>query len=383
MTGLMKSRLTTIALLGWIAAAAPALADIQIGAAGPFSGPNASLGEQLRRGVQMAVDDINATGGISGERLAVTFTDDGCDPRKAVDAATGFVSQGVKAVIGHYCSGASIPASKVYEKASVVMITPASTHPKLTDEGGWNVIRLVPRDDEEASAAARLVLEKFAGRKVAVLNDQAAADKALAARFRATLAAAGVTPVVDDSYKPGAKDYGDLALKLNAAGAEVLYIAGSYVESGLIARALRALSPAVQIIGTDALVTDDYWNIAKDAGEGTLMTFTYDPRKFPEARALADRFRAEDYAAEGFTLYAYAAVQAYASAASATSSADSHAIAAWLRGGSRIPTAVGPVSFDAKGDLRTPRVAWFRWINGRYTEIDPATLLPPVLNTTP
>lgn len=379
----MRTRLTSLALLGLIAAATPALADIQLGAAGPFSGPNAALGEQLRRGVQMAVDDINATGGIRGERLTVTFTDDGCDPRRAIDAATGFVSQGVKAVIGHYCSGASIPASKVYEKASVVMITPASTHPKLTDEGGWNVIRLVPRDDEEAAAAARLVLDKFRDRKVAVLNDQTPADKALAARFRATLAAAGAAPVIDDSYRPGAKDYGDLALTLNAAGTEVLYIAGTYVESGLIARSLRALSPGVQIIGTDALVTDDYWNIAKDAGEGTLMTFTYDPRKFPAARAVVDRFRENDYSAEGFTLYAYAAVQAYAAAASATNGTDSSSIANWLRGGSKVSTAVGSVSFDPRGDLQAPRTAWFRWINGRYAEIDPATLQPPVLNTTP
>ncbi len=379
----MLNRLAALSLIGWIAAASPALAEIQIGAAGPFSGSNASLGEQLRRGVQMAVDDINATGGINGQPLAVTFTDDGCDPRKAVEAATGFVSQGVKAVIGHYCSGASIPASKVYEKASVVMISPASTHPKLTDEGGWNVIRLVPRDDEEAAAAARLVLDKFPGRKVAVLNDQTAADKALTDRFRTALAAAGVAPVVDGSYKPGAKDYADLAAKLAAAGTEVLYIAGSYVESGLIAKALRAANSTAQIIGTDALVTEDYLNVARDAADGTLMTFTYDPRKAPEARAVTDRFRAADYPAEGFTLYAYAAVQAYAAAAAATSGTDSHAIADWLRGGSKVSTVVGPVSFDAKGDLQSPRIAWFRWIDGRYAEVDPATLLPPVLNTTP
>jgi branched-chain amino acid transport system substrate-binding protein len=110
---------TRLFLLPLLLSASPALADILIGAAAPLSGPNAALGEQLRRGVERAVEEINATGGIRGEKLTVQFADDGCDPRKAVDVATGFVSAGVKAVVGHYCSGASIPASKVYQKAGI------------------------------------------------------------------------------------------------------------------------------------------------------------------------------------------------------------------------------------------------------------------------
>ena len=143
----MKRARLPLLLLTLLVSAPPAFADILIGAAAPLSGPNAALGEQLRRGVQRAVDDINATGGIRGEKLTVQFADDGCDPRKAVDVATGFVSAGIKAVVGHYCSGASIPASKVYQKAGIVQISPASTNTKFTDEGGWNVVRLVPRDD--------------------------------------------------------------------------------------------------------------------------------------------------------------------------------------------------------------------------------------------
>lgn len=361
----------------------PALADIQIGAAAPLSGANAPLGEQLRRGVQLAVDDINAAGGIGGQHLTVTFADDGCDPRKAVDVATGFVSAGVSAVIGHYCSGASIPASKVYAKAGILEISPASTHPKYTDEGPWNVIRLVPRDDAQGVAAARLVLAKFPAAKVAILNDQTPADAAIATRFRETLAAAGVAPVTDETYKPGAKAYGDLAQKIQSANADVVYIAGSYVEGGIIAKSLRDAGSTAQFIATDALVTEDFATTAKDAAEGTLMTFTFDPRKAPVARALLDRMKASDINAEGFTLYAYAAVQAFASAAEATGGTDGTRMAEWLRGGSTVSTILGSVSFDAKGDLKAPRIAWFRWIDGRIAEVDPATLLPPEIDTTP
>jgi branched-chain amino acid transport system substrate-binding protein len=380
---MMRKNLYTIAIATLLLTSAPAGAEILIGAAGPLSGSNAALGEQLRRGAQMAVDDINATGGIRGERLAIKFSDDGCEPRKAVEVATDFVAANVKAVIGHYCSGASIPASKVYEKAGIIQISPASTNPKFTDEGGWNVIRLVPRDDAQAVAAAELVLSKFQGRKIAIVNDQSPAFSGIAQRFREALQQKGVQPAAVESFKAGTKEFDELVQRLINAGAGVVYMAGTYVESGLIARALRAKGSQAQFISGDSLVTEDFLNQAKDAAEGTLMTFTFDPRNFTTARPVIERMRAQEQNAEGFTLYAYAAVQALVAAAEATGSMESARLAEWLRGGSRFDTAVGPVAFDTKGDLKEPETAWFRWIGGRYVEIDPATLAPPIFDTTP
>ncbi len=380
---MMTTARLPLVLLPLLLGASPAFADILIGAAAPLSGPNAALGEQLRRGVQMAVDDINATGGIRGERLAVQFTDDGCDPRKAIDAATGFVSAGVKAVIGHYCSGASIPASKVYQKAGIAQISPASTNPKFTDEGGWNVVRLVPRDDAQATAAAALVLDRFPGAKIAIVSDQQAAFATLAARFRDALQQKGVTPALQQSFKAGTKDFAPLVQQIVSSGAGVIYLAGSYVEGGLIAQALRAAGSQAQIVSGDSLVTEDYGLQAKNAANGTISAFTYDARKFPTAQGLVQRFRDKDQNPDGFTLYAYAAVQALAAAAEATGTMDSTRIAEWLRGGNRFDTVVGPVTFDAKGDLASPAIAWFKWIDGRYVEVDPRTLAPPILDTTP
>jgi branched-chain amino acid transport system substrate-binding protein len=374
---------TRLFLLPLLLSASPALADILIGAAAPLSGPNAALGEQLRRGVERAVEDINATGGIRGEKLTVQFADDGCDPRKAVDVATGFVSAGAKAVIGHYCSGASIPASKVYEKAGIVQISPASTHAKFTDDGGWNVIRLVPRDDAQAAAAAALVQDRFAGQKIAVVNDQSPAFTALAEAFAASLRQKGIIPALQQSFKAGTKDFAALVKQVADSGAGVVYLSGSYVEGGLFAQALRAAGSQAQIVSGDSLVTEDYGNQAKDAANGTLSSFTYDARKFPTAQGLVQRFRDADQNPEGFTLYAYAAVQALAAAAEATGTLDSTRLAEWLRGGNRFDTVVGAVSFNAKGDLNAPSVAWFKWVDGRYVEVDPKTLAPPILDTTP
>lgn len=362
------SRLAIALAFTLLLPAAAARADIVIGVAGPFSGPNGPLGEQLKRGVQVAVDHINATGGVRGERLAIEFADDGCDPRKAVEVATAFVSLGVKFVAGHYCSGASIPASKVYAEAGIVQISPASTHPKLTDEGGWNVFRICPRDDAQGTVAANRVLADFPGRKIAILHDRSPAAVALTDRFRERLAADGVAPAVDGPFKPGLKDYGDLALRLRDAGTEVVYIGGSYVETGLIIRALRDVGSNARLISSDAIVTEDFWKQARQAGEGALMTFPFDPQNFEAARPALERFRAADVSAEGYALYAHSAVEAWVSAALATGSTDSARIAAWLRAGNRVRTATGEIAFDARGDLREPHFAWFRWDGGSYVD---------------
>ena len=264
-----------------------------------------------------------------------------------------------------------------------MQISPASSHPRFTDDGGWNVIRATPRDDAQGTAAARLIAEKFPKAKIAILSDQSPASAALVTKLREGLAAANLRPVLDTTFKPGAEDYADVALSVTEAGAELVYLAGTYVEGAAIAKALRGMGSAAQLMGGDALLTEDYWRLAGDAAEGTLVTFLLDPQRLESARTVISRFDESGDAPEGHTLYAYAAVQAWIQAAEATGSTDSARIAEWLRAGNRVQTVVGPMSFDAKGDLREPLFAWFRWSKGRYAEVDPRTLEPPELVATP
>ncbi|RPH67162.1 MAG: hypothetical protein EHM74_07880, partial [Hyphomicrobiales bacterium] len=218
----------------------------------------------------------------------------------------------------------------------------------------WNVIRATPRDDAQGTAAARLIAEKFPKATIAILSDQSPASAALVTKLREGLAAANLRPVLDTTFKPGAEDYADVALSVTEAGAELVYLAGTYVEGAAIAKALRGMGSAAQVMGGDALLTEDYWRLAGDAAEGTLVTFLLDPQRLESARTVISRFDESGDAPEGHTLYAYAAVQAWIQAAEATGSTDSARIAEWLRAGNRVQTVVGPMSFDAKGDLRDP-----------------------------
>ncbi len=161
-------KLTTLSLaLGFaLALASTAHAQIKLGIAGPMTGPNAAFGAQLKNGGEQAVEDINAAGGIMGQKIAtpVPIGDDVSDPKQGVSVANKFVADGVKFVVGHFNSGVTIPASEVYQENGILMITPAATNPKVTERGMWNVFRTCGRDDQQGAVAAAWILNNMKGK---------------------------------------------------------------------------------------------------------------------------------------------------------------------------------------------------------------------------
>src|SRR6202790_3266082 len=144
-------KITTLGLaLGFAAAfAGSANAQITLGVAGPITGPNAAFGAQLKNGASQAVADINAAGGILGQKITIDLGDDVSDPKQGVSVANKFVGDGVKFVVGHFNSGVSIPASEVYQENGILEITPSSTNPTFTERNMWNTFRTCGRDDQQ------------------------------------------------------------------------------------------------------------------------------------------------------------------------------------------------------------------------------------------
>jgi branched-chain amino acid transport system substrate-binding protein len=149
-----------------------AQAQIKFGVAGPITGANAAFGAQLTNGVQMAVEDINAAGGILGQKIEVEQGDDVSDPKQGVSVANKFVGDGVKFVIGHFNSGVTIPASEVYSDSGLLFVTPSATNPKVTDRGLWDAFRTCGRDDQQGKLWADYALANLKGKKVAILHDK-------------------------------------------------------------------------------------------------------------------------------------------------------------------------------------------------------------------
>jgi branched-chain amino acid transport system substrate-binding protein len=364
-------RLLGIAIVAAVALGArSAAAEILIGMAGPITGKEAWIGEQMERGAAMAVADINAAGGVLGHQVQLIVADDFCDPEQAVAAARKLVSDGVIFVDGHFCSGASIPASEIYEAAGVLMISPASSNPMLTELGRANVFRLYFRDDAVGVVTGNYLADHWGpDKKIAILHDNTVFGKDSAELTKKQLNRRGVTEAIYQAYVPGRNNYGAEIDELQATGIDVAFIGGYPTEIALMARGARERGYPVQLVVGQPLTSEDFGLIAGAGAEGTLFIDNPDPRRRPEAAPVVERFRASGVEPEGYTLYAYAAVQTWAEAAEKAGSLDLEAMIASLRQ-HQFDTVLGPIDFDDKGDLTVQNPVWYVWRDGTYAPLE-------------
>jgi branched-chain amino acid transport system substrate-binding protein len=349
---------------------APALAeDISIAVAGPMTGPVASIGEQMKRGAEAAAAAINDGGGVNGRMIKIVIEDDVCDPKQAVAIANRIVGQQIRFVDGHACSGSSIPAAEVYADNDVLMMSPASSNPTLTEKGQPTIMRLYGRDDAQGAFVGPWIAEKYKGKKVAVLNDKSAYGKGLATVVTQTMNKAGLKEVLNEGINPGEKDYTAIVTKLKAAEVDLVYYGGYHTEAGLMLRQAADQGFRLNLMTGDSIATGEFWAISGPAGEGTLFTFPTDPRRSPAAAKALEQFKGQNYDPEGFTLFSYGVVQAIAEGVRRVGSEDPKKIAKSLEGGEPVQTVLGAVSFDAKGDVKDPHYDINQWHAGKYTAI--------------
>ena len=343
---------------------------------GPITGQYASFGAQMKNGGDMAVADINAAGGVLGKKLDLSTGDDACDPKQAVAVANQMTGAGVKLVAGHYCSGSSIPASKVYAESDMVQISPASTNPTLTDDrAGPNIYRVCGRDDQQGGVAGKYLASHLGDKKIAFVQDKTAYGKGLADETKKAMNAAGKQEEMYEAITAGEKDYSALVSKLKQANIDVVYFGGYHTEAGLIIRQMRDQGMQTILMGGDALITQEFWSITGDAGEGTLMTFSPDPRKNPAAAEVVKRFKDKGIEPEGYVLYTYAALQAWKQAAEKAKSVERDDIVKALND-TEFDTVIGKFKFNEKGDPNLPPYAVYRWSKGTYEQIDPPASPP-------
>jgi branched-chain amino acid transport system substrate-binding protein len=359
-----KLWLTSVALAAGLAFSGAAYADIKLGVAGPITGPNAAFGAQLKNGVEQAVEDINAAGGINGEKVTVEVGDDVSDPKQGVSVANKFVGDGVTLVVGHFNSGVTIPASEVYAENGLLMITPSATNPKVTERGLWDVFRTCGRDDQQGKLWSDYVLANYKGKKVAIVHDKTTYGQGLADAAKGYLTEAGFKEVLYEGVNTGEKDYSALVSKIKASGAELLLWGGLHTEGGLIIRQMRDQGLKTVMLSGDGITSDEFATIGGDGVIGTLMSFGPDPRKNEAAKAVVEKFRAKKFEPEAYTLYSYAAVQIMAQAAAEAKSTDPKKLAEVMHSGKKFTTVLGDISYDKKGDRTTVDYVMYTWKKG-------------------
>jgi len=357
-----------LGLLTVLLFAPAAYADITIVAQGSVTGQDATSGEQMQNGAEAAVDAINASGGVLGQKFHLIIKDDACDPKQGVAVANSLGDGSVFAVVGSTCSGTAIPASKIFNEEGIIMISPSATEVQLTEQGLNTVFRTCGRDDQQGQAVADYVLKHYKTAPIAIVDDKTAYGHGIAEEVRHRLAKGGAPGKMDWSITRGERDYASLIAKMKQNNIGVVFFGGYHTEAGLIVRQMRDAGLAAVFISDDDLTTREFWSITGTAGEGAMMTFSPDPRVKPEAVDAVKRIRAKGFEPEGLTLYSYAAVQALAEAVKRVGAFDTTKVAAALHQGS-YPTVIGDIAFDAKGDVTNPDYILYRWSKGDYAPI--------------
>jgi branched-chain amino acid transport system substrate-binding protein len=370
MTACRVRPLVVFCLLAFATSAARA--DVLIGLAVPLTGHMAWAGGSDQVGAESAVADLNAKGGVLGEQIELIVVDDDCNPDQAVAAAQKLVDAGVALVIGHRCSIASIPASRIYAEAGILMISHFSTNPKLTEQGFPTVFRLSGRDDVQGRVAGDLLAERFGDRSIAIIHDVEVYGQGLAMETKKRLNELGVTEAMFEAVEPGQLDYSDILGKMQAMGVTVLYYGGFRREAGLIVRQAHDRGYNLQTVAGDGIGGEDFALIAGEAADGTLMTNAPSPPASPEAALLAERFAAQGFPG-GFGLGSfrtYAVVQVWAQAVEQTHAFAPRAVAEALRT-LQFETVLGHLGFDRKGDVTGHNTyVWYVWRGGDFMPLE-------------
>jgi branched-chain amino acid transport system substrate-binding protein len=365
----MKKHLLAAGILALGFAAPAAAQDLTIAVNGPMTGSYATFGNQFKVGAEAVAKDINDAGGILGKKIKLELGDDACDPKQAQSLANKTAGMKPALVAGHFCSGSSIPASAVYNEAGLMMISPASTNPKFTDErAGPSVYRVCGRDDQQGAVAGAYIAKNFKDKKVAIVHDKSAYGKGLADETQKSLNKAGKKEVLYEAITAGEKDYTALVTKLKQANVDLVYLGGYHTEAGLIVRQMRSQGMKAVLMGGDALVTQEYWQITGEDGAGTLMTFSPDPRKNPAAADVVKKFKAAGVDPEGYVLYTYAAIQAWKQAVEKAKSTDTDKVVKAMDS-TEFNTVIGKFKFDKKGDPSLPPYAVYHWAKGAYEQL--------------
>ena len=353
---------------------------VRIGVAAPLTGPQAHIGGDIKNGVQLAVDDINAAGlTIDGKkiRLQLVAEDDEANPTKAATVAQKLVDSKVVAVVGHFNSGASIPASKVYSDAGIPQISPSSTNPKYTQQGFKTTFRVVANDDQQGPVGGKFALDKLKPKTIAVIDDSTAYGQGLADTFEASVKAGGAKVVAREHTTDKDTDFKAILTKIKGKKPDLIFFGGIDPQAGPMAKQIGELGIKAKFMGGDGIQTPNFIKLAGDAAaEGTMASMPGLPKdQMPGGTKFLEKFKAKFNAeVELFAPMGYDAVFVFVEAMKRANSTDPAKFLPEV-GKTQYSGVIGPIAFDDKGDLMNGPITIYVVKAGKW---DPLEVVTPV-----
>jgi len=250
--------------------------EIVVGEYGSLTGPTATFGISTKNGIELFIDNMNAAGGIGGTKVRMIVEDDQSRPEEAATAVSKLIDQdGVIAVLGEVASSRSMAAAPICQTASVPMITPSSTNPKVTEFGDY-ISRVCFIDPFQGQMIAKFAKERLNFTRGAVFRDiKNDYSVGLANYFTEAFHALGGTIISDESYSEGDQDFKAQLTVIKSKKPQFLMVPGYYTDVGLIARQAREIGLDVPMLGGDGWVSDELLEIAQGSLNGSYMVNHY------------------------------------------------------------------------------------------------------------
>ena len=332
---------------------------IKIGLAGVQTGPDGEIGTAPIRGSQLAIDEWNAKGGVLGLQIETVSRDDEGKANQAVAVAQELVAAGVKAVIGHFNPGCSLPASEVYHQAGIVQITPASTNPQVTEHGFNQTFRLCGRDDQQGDVSARFASDSLKLTKVAVIHNKTAYGQGIAEVFKKTFESKGDTVTLFDGLASEEMDFRAAISAIQKSGAQAVFFGGMYNQGGPFYNQLRQAGFKGAILGGDGIYGGELIKTVGAKADSVFITFGPDFMATESAKPFLAAYKKKfNQDAVGYAIYGYDAANILLQAMQKAGTTDAEKVAQALRSQSW-KGLTGDAEFDAKGDLkRANYVIW-------------------------
>ena len=350
---------------------------VKIGSASPLTGPQAHIGIDIRNGVQLAIEDANAANlAIGGKkvRFELIAEDDEANPTKAATVAQKLADARVAAVVGHFNSGASIPASKIYSDAGIPQISPSSTNPKYTLQGFKTTFRVVAHDDQQGPTLGKFSIEKLKARTIAVVDDSTAYGQGLADAFEATVKAAGARIVAREHTTDKDTDFKAILTKIKGRKPDLIMFGGIDPQAGPMVKQMIELGIKSKFIGGDGMQTPNFIKLAGDASEGVMASIPGLPKdQMPGGRAFMDKYKSKFNAeVELFAPMGYDAVMVFIDAMKRAGSAEPAKFLPEI-GKTKLQGVIGPIAFDAKGDLVNGPITIYVVKGGKWEPLETVT----------
>ncbi len=353
---------------------APEVLTVKIGSASPLTGPQAHIGIDIRNGVQLAIEDANAANvEIGGKKVKFEMVaeDDEANPTKATTVAQKLVDAKVAAVIGHFNSGASIPASKIYSDAGIPQISPSSTNPKYTEQGFKTTFRVVAHDGQQGPTLARFAAKTLQSKSVAVIDDSTAYGQGLADNFEATAKSLGIKVVAREHTTDKDTDFKAILTKIKGKKPDLIMFGGIDPQAAPMIKQMKDLGIPAKFIGGDGMQTPNFIKLAGDASEGAMASIPGLPKdQMPGGKTFLDKYKTKfNQDVELFAPMGYDAVMVFIEAMKRAGSSDPAKFLPEV-GKTDYNGVIGPIAFDDKGDLKNGPITVYVVKGGKWEALE-------------